>query len=398
MAWRERYSPSSLRFAGGLFCILGGALTGTIGWFGHVLLLPAGMLFPVFWAYAPSRAVAALVAAAHFLGASRGLPQGASIFFGSQYVIGLGLWFAAALVFVTVYSLLWTKVAGGPRMLRYLIASILMSLPPFGIMGWANPITAAGVLFPGWGWFGLAATAILLLMMTTSLWRIAAPIIAGFAAWSAASWTGPKLAEGWTGINTTFQYERAGEHAGYEQQRETIAMVREAARLGTKVAVLPEGALGLWTITTERFWTDALSDLQMRVIGGATAIQQVGYDTVVVEISGQGARTLYRERMPVPVSMWQPWRRLVGDGGGANAYIFANPVVEVAGIRVAPLICYEQLLIWPILQSMAMNAEIIIGPANGWWTGESNITAIQRASVTAWAKLFDVPLVTAFNE
>ncbi|MEP4986166.1 MAG: nitrilase-related carbon-nitrogen hydrolase, partial [Paracoccaceae bacterium] len=113
--------------------------------------------------------------------------------------------------------------------------------------------------------------------------------------------------------------------------------------------------------------------------------------------SGQGARTLYRERMPVPVSMWQPWRRLVGDGGGANAYIFANPVVEVAGIRVAPLICYEQLLIWPILQSMAMNAEIIIGPANGWWTGESNITAIQRASVTAWAKLFDVPLVTAFN-
>jgi apolipoprotein N-acyltransferase len=72
--------------------------------------------------------------------------------------------------------------------------------------------------------------------------------------------------------------------------------------------------------------------------------------------------------------------------------------MPVAGYRAAPLICYEQLIIWPVLQSMALNADIIVAIANGWWTGGSNITAIQRASVTAWAKLFDVPLVIAFNE
>ncbi|AQQ08216.1 conjugal transfer protein TraB (plasmid) [Roseibium algicola] len=381
-----------------MLCVLGGIATGTIGWSGNVLLLPAGMLFPAFWAYSPSRSVAALVAAAHFLGASRGLPQGASIFFGSQYAIGIGLWFAASLVFVAVYSALWSGRSGWPRMLRYLIASVLMSLPPFGIMGWASPITAAGVLFPGWSWFGLAATAILLLMMTTSLWRIAVPIVAGCAAWSAAFWTDPNVIEGWTGINTTFRYEGAGQHAGYEQQQETIAMVRKAAGQGAKVAVLPESALGLWTPTTERLWTDALSDLSVTVIGGAAAIQKSGYDTVMVEIAKSDTRILYRERMPVPVSMWQPWRRLTGDGGGANAYIFYNPVMPVAGYRAAPLICYEQLIIWPVLQSMALNADIIVAIANGWWTGGSNITAIQRASVTAWAKLFDVPLVIAFNE
>lgn len=372
--------------------------TGTIGWSGNVLLLPAGMLFPAFWAYAPSRSVAALVAAAHFLGASRGLPQGASIFFGSQYVIGLGLWFAASLVFVAVHSALWTRRSGWPRMLRYLIASVLMSLPPFGIMGWASPITAAGVLFPGWSWFGLAATAILLLAMTTRFWRIAVPVVAGCAAWSAAFWTEPKVIEGWTGINTTFRYEEAGQPADYEQQRETIAMVRKAVGQGVKLAVLPESALGLWTPTTERLWTDALSDLPVTVIGGAAVIQKSGYDTAIVEISRKGSRFLYRERMPVPVSMWQPWRRFTGDGGGANAYFFDNPVMQVAGYRAAPLICYEQLLVWPVLQSMAMGSDVIVAIGNGWWTGDSNITEIQRASVTAWAKLFDVPLLIAFNE
>ncbi|WP_419150111.1 conjugal transfer protein TraB [Roseibium aggregatum] len=396
--WREKSSPSNLKFARSLFCILGGMATGTIGWSGYVLLLPAGMLFPAFWAYAPSRSVSALVAAAHFLGASRGLPQGASIFFGSQYAIGLGLWFAASLVFVAVHSVLWTRRSGWPRMLRYLIASVLMSLPPFGIMGWASPITAAGVLFPGWSWFGLAATAILLLMMTTNLWRIAVPVVAGCAAWSAAFWTEPKVIEGWTGINTTFGYEGAGQLAGYEQQRETITMVRRAAGQGAKVAVLPESALGLWTPTTEKLWTDALSELPVTVIGGAAVVQRTGYDTVMVEISGSGSRIYYRERIPVPVSMWQPWRRLTGDGDGANAYFFDNPVTQVAGTRAAPLICYEQLLVWPVLQSMAMGSDAIVAIGNGWWTGESNITDIQRASVTAWAKLFDVPLVIAFNE
>ncbi|WP_395173096.1 conjugal transfer protein TraB [Roseibium alexandrii] len=396
--WRGKSSPSNLKLARSLFCILGGMATGTIGWSANVLLLPVGMLFPAFWAYAPSRSVATLVAAAHFLGASRGLPQGASIFFGSQYVIGLGLWVAASLIFVAVHSALWTQQSGWQRALRYFSATVLMSLPPLGIMGWASPITAAGVLFPGWSWFGLAATAILLLAMTTNLWRIAVPVVAGFAAWSAAVWTEPKVIKGWIGINTTFRYEEAGQHAGYAQQLETIALVRKAAGHGANVIVLPESALGLWTPTTERLWTDALSNSPVTVIGGATIIHRDGYDTVMVELSGNGSRVLYRERMPVPVSMWQPWRRFTGDGGRANAYFFDNPIAQVAGTRVVPLICYEQLIIWPVLQSMAMGSEMIVAISNGWWTGGSNITDIQRASVTAWAKLFDVPLVMAVNE
>lgn len=95
--------------------------------------------------------------------------------------------------------------------------------------------------------------------------------------------------------------------------------------------------------------------------------------------------------------MWQPWRSLLGESGGAQAHFFANPMVDIAGRRIAPLICYEQLIVWPILQSMLHHPEMILAVGNGWWAKDTNIPAIQSASVQAWARLFDTPLVMSFN-
>ncbi|OYW97558.1 MAG: conjugal transfer protein TraB, partial [Rhizobiales bacterium 32-66-8] len=86
-----------------------------------------------------------------------------------------------------------------------------------------------------------------------------------------------------------------------------------------------------------------------------------------------------------------------GQDGGARAHLFANPTVELAGRRIAPLICYEQLVVWPILQSMLHRPDAIVATGNGWWTVGTSIIDIQNASTIAWARLFDVPLVTAFN-
>ncbi len=41
-----------------------------------------------------------------------------------------------------------------------------------------------------------------------------------------------------------------------------------------------------------------------------------GYDNVMVEVSAAGAAVLYRERMPVPLSMWQPWLAWIGEPAG----------------------------------------------------------------------------------
>ena len=376
--------------------ILASVVCGSLGWSGNVLALPSAMLFPALWAMSPSRMAAVLVSAGYFLAASRGLPQGVANFYSSDLWPGLLLWMAASLSFVAVHAALWTRHPGRGRAVRYLAAAVLTGLPPFGITGWAHPLTAAGVLFSGWGWWGLLATAAGLLAMVTRYRPAAAIGLGGLWLWSAATWTGLNLPEGWSGVDLEYG-QLFGRDGSLEYHSDLIATVRKAAGKGTRVVVLPESALGFWTPTVARLWREGLNGLEVKVVAGAAIIDEQGYDNVMVAVGSGGGDILYKERMPVPVSMWQPWLRWRGQGGGAQAHLFANPVVEVGTTRIAPLICYEQLILWPVLQSMLHSPGVIVATGNGWWTEGTSIVAIQKASVTAWAKLFGLPVVTAFN-
>jgi apolipoprotein N-acyltransferase len=188
-----------------------------------------------------------------------------------------------------------------------------------------------------------------------------------------------------------------GRDSSMRRHRDLIATVKDQASGGARSIVLPESTLGFWTPTVERLWVKELLGTNATVIAGAAIIDAGGYDNVLVAISATGAQILYRERMPVPGSMWQPWRSLLGVSGGARAHFFSNPVVTIADARIAPLICYEQLIVWPVLQSMLQEPDFIVAVGNGWWTKGTSIVAIQRASAEAWARLFDKPLLISFN-
>lgn len=367
---------------------------GWISWSGDVLLLPVAGAFPMLWSLARTRLQATAISAAYFLAASRGLPQGVANFYSSDIWPGLLLWLIASSAFVAVHSLLWSDRKEWQKPLRYLAACVAMAIPPFGILGWAHPITAAGVLFPGWGWWGLGAMAAGLGVMTTRYRPAAALAMAGFWLWSAAEWTPPILPASWIGVDLEMGAS-LGREAGLKRQQELIDLVRLQPP-GTTV-VLPESALGFWTPTVGRVWQKALSGKDITVIAGAAVLDQRGYDNVLLRLSADGSDILYRERMPVPGSMWQPWRGWAGDQGGARAHFFANPVVDVGSKSVAPLICYEQLLVWPILQSTFHRPDALVAVGNGWWTAGTAIIDIQRASSEAWARLFDLPLVISFN-
>lgn len=361
-----------------------------------MLVLPVVMLFPALWASAPSRTVSAAVSAGYFLAASRGLPQGAAEFFGSSVSVGFLLWIAASLPFVLVHAMAWTARKGCRRVGRYGIALVLTAVPPFGITGWAHPITSVGVLLPGWGWWGLTAMALGLCLMTTRLApaiALSAGVLTGIAA---ASGNGSPASGGWRGIDTVAG-TAFGQTDTLRQQQSLIARIRKEAGGGSQVFVLPESALGIQTPTVEHLWAEAVVDLDVTVIAGATVINAQGYDAVMVALDRAGAKITYHQRMPVPIAMWQPWRPWLDLTGGAAGTLFGNPVVEAAGQRIAPLICYEQLLVWPVLQSVFHRPDRIVAIANGWWAKDTSIPAIQLASVEAWARLFDLPLVTAFN-
>lgn len=125
------------------------------------------------------------------------------------------------------------------------------------------------------------------------------------------SWTSVAAPQGWVGIDTQFGGSNR-EFAGYAQHLETINRVRAAASSGASVVTLPESALGIWTPTIERLWTSSLTDIDITVYGGAVVVDDAGYDNIMLELSGHGASVRYRQRMPVPVSMWQPWLAMIG--------------------------------------------------------------------------------------
>jgi apolipoprotein N-acyltransferase len=71
--------------------------------------------------------------------------------------------------------------------------------------------------------------------------------------------------------------------------------------------------------------------------------------------------------------------------------------VDVGGQRAAVLICYEQLLAWPILRSALEHPTLLIAISNEAWTTTTVVPHVQQACARAWARLFGLPLISAIN-
>lgn len=141
----------------GLLLVVAGALCGFAwGHEGLTWLTGFAALAPVLWSLTRSRWWAGAAALAYYLAASRGLPFGAGIFFAESAPMWFSwaLWLVAGLVNVLPWLLLWSET---PRRQAWTLpaALVLTAVPPIGFIGWVNPMTAAGVLFPGLGFVGL---------------------------------------------------------------------------------------------------------------------------------------------------------------------------------------------------------------------------------------------------
>ena len=77
--------------------------------------------------------------------------------------------------------------------------------------------------------------------------------------------------------------------------------------------------------------------------------------------------------------------------------LLGSGTADVDGQRVAVLICYEQLLVWPMLRSALERPTLLIAASNEAWTAATRVPAIQHGCARAWARLFGLPLVSAIN-
>jgi hypothetical protein len=165
-----------------------------------------------------------------------------------------------------------------------------------------------------------------------------------------------------------------------------------------KVTVLPETVIRRWTVATEAFWEPTLEELhrqqRVAVVGAGLAFpDSATYENAALVIGGDRTR-VFLQRIPVPVGMWQPF----STSPSVPLRLDRPGTIEIAGQRVAFLICYEQLLVLPVLLSAIERPTLIVGMANQYWVRETSIPAAQSASLIAWSRLFALPLLIAENK
>jgi Carbon-nitrogen hydrolase len=379
------------------------AITSAIAWSGHVATIPISLLAPLLLYYAQSRGHSYATAFSYYIGASWPLIPGANAFFGARgtTVVGISLCFGACILLGIPGALLFTR----NRALRpFAITGMFLftALPPLGIIGWASPLLAGGVLFPGTAWLGVIGTLAFFPLFARLPLRTAA-ITAAVALISNGFYKPPPLPVGWQAINTQFggaDQDDPNYLSEFNSSEEIQQTIRQS---NARVLLFPEHVVTQWNEATEAFWHKSLENLAQRhatlLIGAGlprsgrprfTGLNRY-YNALIAK--GQETQSIYYQRIPVPLAMWKPFAY---DGVPVN--LFGPGTIQVQNERAAVLICYEQLLVWPFLSSAFEHPTILITAANDYWAKRTPIPMIQNASATSWARLFRLPMLSAVNE
>jgi hypothetical protein len=373
------------------------AAVGAIGWSGQVATLSLSFAFPLLYLIQPNRRAAYGLAFAYYAGASWPLVSGASSFFGPNhsYWQAVGLWIGASLLLAAPWGLFhfptWPL-----RWLSLPLAFAGITLPPVGLIGWASPLTSAGILFPASGWLGILG---LVLLPAVVIRRARGGILAAGAFVALANLLHPgfpRPPSGWEAVDTTFggsELERTNPLREFQQQE---WIQQRALASAARVIVFPETALAQWTEATEEFWEPTVTALTARdqtvFVGATVAIPASSQRLNNVIIRGAAGPTAFSQRIPPPISMWRPLSR-----AGFPVQLNSPATLQIGGERVGVLICYELLVAGPVLSTTWEHPTLLVGVANDYWVRKTPIPAVQHAALLAWARLYWLPSLIAAN-
>ena len=397
----------------------------------HTVGMAIAIVMPALVLTQGTRKKTYVTALAYYGAAIWAIMPGARNFFGPNVsaLSAAALWAAAIALLALPWALLWSPnrtqlIWRGP------LALAITIVPPLGIIGWVSPLTGAGYLFPGTGWWGIVACvitagSIAVFTRTTVVAVAAISIITNLT-----HPHDPIPPPGWLAISTNFGDIAHTVPSPNNEFRIAEAIQRKVLSTNSSVIVFPETIVPYWTEATDDSWRETIQTLRatgktilvgarvprtnssknkvdqldfaepLAVLDRATTLRtlrhparqsEAPYDNSIIVRGVQEA--MFRQRIPVPIAMWNP---LTGKGAPLN--LSGSAVMQIANQRAAILICYEHLLVWPVLHSMTKSPSIIVAVANDHWATGTPIPRFQLAATRAWARLFSLPYLWAANE
>lgn len=370
-------------------------------WVGYQALnttpMAVGLLaaLPLLWAVAPGRWSAGLAAGGFVMAANWSVAPGAAHYFdGVSLVVGFAALAAVGSVHALVWTAAWTRGVGRP--FTALIAILLLAISPLMWVGWSSPLNAAGVFLPGLGWTGLGVFLAIVMALVLSRWIAAAALavliigVAMLGPGMPGPATATPSATAWAGVDTALGgLETTRSSAVVQRQRDLQRAI--ASRSGeAEYLVLPEMIAGVWGFA-EPMWSRFDADGSVVFLGVQIEAEGPGYYNSLMTL-GSGTPLRYDQRVPIPWANWNPW-----DPESARANPMGPAALEHEGQTIGVLICYEQLVVFPILTTLLEQPDVILAPANAWWVTTPAIPAMQENIMESWSRLFGIPIVTAIN-
>jgi hypothetical protein len=376
---------------------LAAALIGVIGWSGQAATLPLSFVFLLLVTVQANRWAAFSVALSYYAGSSWPLVPGAKAFFGPNFSFSQGtmLWLIASVLLATPWGLFHFRTWPA-RFCSVPLALAATSIPPLGLIGWASPLTCAGMLFPGTAWAGIIGAFCLPAVIVRYPRRGLLTTVALIAGARSIYPGDPVAPRGWEAVDTAFGRSELEVPDPVREFRNAEWIEQRALHSRSKVIVFPETVVPRWNEATEAFWQPTLSVLAARgttIIFGSTipvAASERRLNSIVIR--GANVSASFTQHVPPPISMWNPLSRV-----GFPLRLTGPGTVRIADERAGILICYELLLTWPVLSTSWENPTILVGVANDYWADQKPIPAVQRIALDAWARLFSLPRLLAVN-
>lgn len=336
------------------------------GWL--VLLDPRLMplsIIVLFLSYnSPTRRGAFLVILLYYLAATVSLISGINIFFATDSVLfGVGLWFAMAVLNASPFYLIRSHPNSRYKLVLFLLAVSTQFVPVVGLVSGASPYLSMGILTPSIGIYSVACYYGLIALFVYP--RIFFPLFVGLYLVGLSVYTKPKEDPAFVAMNTQIQFASSDQRSNSVPR--WFSVLDYSSQLNTdQLLLMPETYLGVFNHQQKLFWENFSFLLKGQgVLAGAELPDDKGkYDNVLLHINENDITPLYRQRVPVPISMWNPFN----DRYSANAYWLDHGITILNNRRIAFMICYESFLVFPFVFDLFDQPNYVIAAANLWWT------------------------------